>query len=591
MPWLALSITPAADERVNGTLGWLRPDAETIADIHDIPLPESLKTMDGQSSWASDGIGVYNCGGFIQNAIVTKNLQAWPLGMRAPGELPDVALSAGPGITANVICYIRGFDDLTGERTPLSGASGTLAAANQSITYSNLDDVILDPRWTHLEGWESRDGSLPRFVWRRQIGVITVTHALALGSLGEAETSEWEKPPRCRFNAMWHERLVMAGDDQNPTTIYFMAIGFPERWEGLSLNMKSRQRIVGLAEINGRLLVFASTVTEAVSGWTEDDLRIDIVQPHLGLVSHFSLVQTDSYLWIMTQEQPFLSDGSSWFPMGKDIKTKYAADFKANRRLFERMFVDHHPQEHIIRWYIETSTDYRPEDGFVWMVADYEPTLPLEGGGLEQPRWTYDLDNVASACAALAAVPAGRRQDPLQGQRGSGAIVRPLVDGEDGDGTVIVEILTGALQFGKLGGPTDHALHMQDISFILRSELDPWRLRIYSGDIECVSLPFLADFGAGIVDQGFTPAYDLVVDESAIAPVVDVSDPDQIVTTYTQSEWTHHFGGLTNVVGRAFKVRISAENPRDLHLAGLMILSKIGMSDRQPARVTVESVG
>jgi hypothetical protein len=278
-------------------------------------------------------------------------------------------------------------------------------------------------------------------------------------------------------------------------------------------------------------------------------------------------------------------------PMGKDIKAKYAKDFKANRKLFEHMFADHHPEEHLVRFYIGTSTDYREQDGFVWMVMDYEPTLPLEGGGLEQPRWTYDFDFEETACAALMAVPAGRRQDPIQGRRVDGRMMRPISGDEEGDEQIIVEILTGALQFGKLGGPPDHALRIEDISMIVKSELTEWLLRVYSGDIECVTLPFLSDTGdLSIVDHGYTPTFSKTVPASAIAPTV-VDDGSTITTTYVQPEWTHHFGGIQRTVGRAFKVRITVDTPDDFHFSGLMLLYKLGQSNRQPANVTVQSIG
>lgn len=631
MPWLSSEFAPTvalAEDEVpfggTGTLRWRRPDATTIADTHKIVIPENLHTVDQQSSWASDGNGAYCLGGFTDNAVVTRHWMLWPLGIRAPNELPDVALAAGPGITANVICYLRWYDALTGERSPLSGASATLAAVNQSIAYSNLDDQDAPDRATHIEAWESRDGGLPRLVFRRQIGVVTVTHAKALGDLGEAETSTWTKPPRCRYGVFWHDRYVMAGDDQNPTRIYFMGIGFPERWEGLFLDMKSRQAIVGIAEINGRLLVFGAKVTEAVSGWTEDDLRIDIVQPDIGLISHFSVAHVHTYIFLLTEEQPFMSDGSSWFPMGEDIKPTYVADFKSRRKVFQQTFVDHHPDEHIIRWYLSNGRgmrDYQEDavgldaaSGFVWLCADYEPCLPQEGGAFGQPRWTYDFQLNGRACAALLAVPGGTRRDPFSGGLSNGAIYRDggrerdlaapsedhgKDDDDDGDATLdnIMDILTGALQFDRLGGTNMKGVRAEALSLIFnqggtiyddndveQTKHDlPWTLRLYAGELKCAAPPFKDNLSFAASDATAQP----VAKFTHNAPGADLpvlQDPDTDEFYRLEPVYTHHFDSIPSVIGRVIKMRLTMKNPQQAEFSGFSMIATQATATREKYR-------
>lgn len=577
MPWISLSVTPGALFGNTGAMEYFRPDAPSqIPVTRRVTLPDSLKIMASQSCWASDGESAYNFGGFTQNAVFTKAWQLWPLGMRAPDNVPDVVLSAGPGITSSVVCYLRGYDDKSNQRSPLSGPSATLAAANQTITYQNLGSVSLDPRWTHLEGWESRDGLLPRFVWRRQIGVATVVHGKAFGDLGEADVVTFEKPPRCRFGVFWHGRLALAGDDENPTRIYFMEIGQPEEYSGLFLDMKSRQPIVGLYQINGRLLVFGPTVTEGCSGWTEDDLKIDIVQPHLGLVSHFGLVEVDTWLFIPTQEQVFMTDGASWFPMGMAVKTTWARDFKANRAVFEAMWAEHHPDEHVVRWYVNTAASEieQPvaENGtFVYWVADYETALPLEGGTMGQPRWTYDTHKWPPRCFALLAVPGARRADPFNGTT-DGSIMRIAPDGIDTDAQKRdandLEIISGA-ELHNLGGDNVHGARLVEITAFMRSELRDWVFNIYSGDIECIVFPLSTAFLNPAV-----PAFTRDIDASA--------------STGLEPVWTHHFGEV-NAVGRAFILHILVPDAVDVHFAGWVAAPLTPATvNRQPGRVPIE---
>lgn len=593
MPWISIAITPGATVGVEGQLQWFRPDATSAADAHLVPAPTGMNVVGEKSTWATDGVSALNTNGYTVNALLTKHWQLWPLGMRAPDNVPDVVLAAGPGITSEVICYLRGFDAKTDEVSPLSAPSLTLSAANQSITYQNLGsvDVSNQPRWTHLEGWESRDGGLPRFVWRRQIGVTTVTHAKSLGELGEAETTTWTKPPRCRYGVVWHGRYVLAGNDQNPTTIYLMEIGFPERWAGLTLSTKTRQPIVGLKEINGRLLIFCPFATEVVSGWTEDDLRIDIQQPAIGCLSHHGLVETDGYLWIPTQEQPYLTDGSSWFPMGGDMRLVWAEDCKNNRAAYESMYADHLPDEHVVRFYVREATSdilsIASAQNTFW-VADYETTLPSEGGSMGQPRWSYDVYGESRSCAALMALPRGRRRDALQGSSFNGAVFMDSVGTAHGwdeasvgnvadpgeNYSKIVELVTGALQFDNIGGPPDHSIKLQEATVIMRSELTAWTFQIFSGDVECFLVPNVtAD------DNGYLPAFQKTVPASLIPPTITAS---------TQPEWTHYFGSLPKVAGRAFTVRILATNPEDIRIGGLALLHELGLSTRQPGRVPAE---
>lgn len=564
MVWVGINSAPGANHGQVGRLARFSPEAALATDYKQIALPSGVNVVDMQSSWTTYGELAVNCGGFTDNLILTRHWQAWRLGMRPPNNVPDVVLAAGPGITANVICYLRGYDRLTEERSPLSAASATLAAANQKITYQNLDLVELDTRWTHLEGWESRDGGLPRFVWRRQIGVVTVTHAKALGDLGEAETSDWTKPPRCRYAAVFHDRLCMAGDDDNPDTVYIMEIGAPERWAGFTLRTRSGQPVVGLAEINGVLLVGCPSVIERISGWTEDDLKIEIVQHSIGLVSHHSFVQTHGWLWMVSQSQPFITDGISWFPMGLDIKPYWAAEYRTHRAAYERMWAEHHEDEHVVRWYVGDITDV--QGAFCYWVADYESVFPQEGGSLGQPAWSIDAYGYPKSCGARLAVPGSRRRDVYTGGE-YGMIWREAQDIDHDTGRTGVNYdkpltaVSGAQSYGQLGGDERHALQLDRVDTIVRAELNAWEFSIFSGDVEAYQTDITPPSG---------PAF----------------GPLEVVASATeaqQPEWTHAFGDLANVSGFAFVYRIHAARPRQMRFAGIVAYwSTPGSGHRQP---------
>jgi hypothetical protein len=277
--------------------------------------------------------------------------------------------------------------------------------------------------------------------------------------------------------------------------------------------------------------------------------------------------------------------------MGEDIKTKWASDFRANRKTWQKMWADHHPDEHIVRFYVGTATSdvsVDPLPKYTFWVADYETTLPSQGGGLQQPRWAYDVYTKPRNCAALCAIPGGRRREPLIGGGATdigngGTIYRdgdPLgqTDGEDTDGDNVLDMVTGSMQFDSLGGDVAHAMRMEELSVILRSEFTNWVLRIYSGDVECYVPP---DVLSG-TDSGGTPAYSKTVAFTR----EEIITPDG--TIVKQPEWTHHFGGLPRVVGRAFVIRITCNNPNDLRFAGLVPAWKLGTTNRQPRGIQSE---
>src|SRR6185436_5587086 len=106
---------------------------------------------------------------------------------------------------------------------------------------------------------------------------------------------------------------VLAGDDEHPDTLYLSLIDDYEKYSTLSLRTKSGQPIVGLLEIGGTLLVICPRAIEIVTGWTEDDLAIDIHQHGFGGISGHCTAKFHNYAMLWSNLGPYLTDGSGWW--------------------------------------------------------------------------------------------------------------------------------------------------------------------------------------------------------------------------------------------------------------------------------------
>lgn len=109
-----------------------------IAETKDrIFLPPGVATSGKRPSGANYGNRQYLVGGHSQNLVIDEDLRAWRQSMPAPNTMPSVSVGAG---TTNQIAYLRFFDEVTGERSPLS--DGKVLTGNTTRTWSNLPTQV-----------------------------------------------------------------------------------------------------------------------------------------------------------------------------------------------------------------------------------------------------------------------------------------------------------------------------------------------------------------------------------------------------------------------------------------------------------------
>lgn len=532
-------------------MNWWGPVQIGATLFHPMVIPPAVSRVDAKGSFATGDRHCYMAGNFTESLVLTDDYRLWTQGIPAPTAVPTVSLS-GTGITANLICYLRWYDEDSGEWSALSAPSSTLVAANQGVLWGSFP-VPPSARVTHISGWRSVDGGLPRLVWTRQIGVVSVQESTALGDLGEAAVDEFELFPRCRFNVIWHERQVMAGDDEHPDTIYLSLIGDFEKFGFLTLKTKSGQAITGLLEVGGTLIVECRRAMEVVTGWTEDDLSIDIVQHGFGGVGHHAATKFHNYAMVWSNLGPYLTDGSGWWPMYKEIKTKWAEEYELRRTAYDLSFAAHDPVTGTVMLHVGPHSDVvisalpggleivHPD---TFWLADYSSVIPDVGGGYAQPFWGYDLaDDLVFASAVPLTVPSGRRSDLYYGGC-DGRIYRadPMsLSGAEGVSPGLARLRTGAMFFSDDGGDIAQGKKFVWIDMFVESEVDEWVLNLYGGD-----------------EHAF-PAVDLT-SNPAVVPSYTATVPgsEEVVGAIRfQAKTTHPFNLVGNrVIGRALVVEV-----------------------------------
>lgn len=565
IPWIARTQLPGSSFGSLGLTVWFRPDAPSlIGGFHTLTPPPGVVPIDTPVSWANyRGESLLETGGSSENMVVTGDFGYWKQGIRPPVNPPTGTLG-GAGWTASLIAAFTWYDEKTAEHSALSESSVIFAAANQALTITNANIVPTNPRVTHIGIWLSVDGNLFRLAALRQIGVAgSITLPSTIGELGEAFVEDFDVFPRCKFNVIWHDRQVMAGDDQNPNIIYFSLIGLPERRALFSIPTKSGQPVTGLFVVNDQLIVGCPFASERVSGYTEDDLGIEIAQPQIGLLSNGGVQVIHGYAWVPTHLGWYVTDGAAWYFMSLDIDSVFIREYEAHRFNYEGMWSVHDPNTRVYVAGVGTHTDTAEAD--TRWIADYKPTIPLAGGGMQQPNWMYDTSARPYYCGAALALPRSRRADVFFGGP-DGFIYKQdsTLNNDDSADTNLktMHIISATEYMGDCGGDLAHGKEVTDVQFYLRAEFSAWEGRIHAGDAE----PYpqaIPSFDTGIIPASFA----------------EILTPDNVLHTM-QPEWTHRFP-TPQLVGQGFQFEllVPSADP-DVEFAGYDLNWHDGPYDR-----------
>lgn len=229
-------------------------------------------------------------------------------------------------------------------------------------------------RASHLEGWVSVSGSLPRFVWRARIGTPgPIVESIATLALGEALVDSYEPMPTGAFSVIFNDRQVVAGVPGHLDSVYLSDVGFLERHAGLVLRTDFGEPIVGLFCYGTYVVVLAATddgeSSYRLQGYTDEDYELRTLAAKSGGIGHHGNREIPGEIVVVPSSQGMQLFNGAFHPAMPTRETEWLEDCGANIAAFEGGFAAVNPRN---KTYLFAPYVHRIE------VASEEvpPTLP-----------------------------------------------------------------------------------------------------------------------------------------------------------------------------------------------------------------------
>ena len=507
MPAIVITQQAGATFGGSGKAFRVSSDLDVLTDYpadfaREFALPAGVNTVNQKPSFATyngDGISrMYIVGGHTDNLVLTENFALLRQGILPPinpivtgtgsGISVGVAASTGTGITANSIYYLSFWDNVHQRRSPLSGGSPTLTLANKDVLGTNLPITCDDASVTHIEVWRSDNGDTPRWVLRRTLGATGFHDTIPTLELGEAFDTDFLKFPRCRYNAIWHDRQAMAGDDRYPDRLYFSVLNQPERYSNFYLRTRKGEAIVALCVVRDNLVVFCARSSYVVTGYTEDDIQMNILEPDIGCITHHGIVLVHGWAFIPTHLGFYVCTGSSLHWISQDFHHTWLNEYAANRDAYEAGWGVNDLNEHVVKFYVGTTAastvDKILNGRYAYWIFDYADLTSESTGNFTKPNLSFDVKDRADAAVAMIALPGARRSDLWVG--GSDGVLRTEDSGDlddDGDAFDKTAIVRSRHEYPNgPGGDESDASCFPELWMYAQSEDAPYDINLYTGD-------------------------------------------------------------------------------------------------------------
>lgn len=423
--WLASSLTPETDPDlpVVGRLNVL----DESGSFEAIAPPDNCVTLYDRPSYATWVRGSYTrtyiFGGNSANLVFTEHKKLLRLSIAAPtnpivsgsGTGNEIGITTtGTGLTGNYIFAIRWRDSIHGRRSPLSAPSPTLALVNQNVALNNLPlgPTPTDSGVDVLEVWASQDGGLFRHLASRDIGATSITIYETVA--GEAETSDLQAFPLCKYGRIYHDQLVMAGDARHPDRVYFSIIGSPEEYEGLWIATRNGEPVIGLYVIRDILIVQCHNSHYYVQGFDASDITMNTLEPFIGGLGHHTVVLLDRYAIFPARTGWYLCNGTSITLISQKFSITWAEEehwIKYNTGPGQDGWCMHDIEDKLIKYKaprgsvlsprlgLQSVNGYTAQNNIIW-VLDYSGLVDSNGGielMFDTADGTAELEPTASA--------------------------------------------------------------------------------------------------------------------------------------------------------------------------------------------------
>lgn len=195
-------------------------------------------------------------------------------------------------------------------------------------------------------------------------------------------------PPPCRYLAAYNSQLILTGDEQSPTTVYFSMAESPEYVPRATHNFNLPVAATGAGQTAEILACFGGTrVFAAVGDLAGFNFRIDFIADQIGCTSHASIQRIDeAILAFQSAKGPYMMyGGRQLVPMG----SKSAPDGTKVSRL-EPFFTQRYAPGSIQPNFGRALSAILPQDRLYVLYIPFENPAQPTFETNQSVLWVYD---------------------------------------------------------------------------------------------------------------------------------------------------------------------------------------------------------
>jgi len=416
-------------------------------------------------------------------------------GIAPPDAAPGLTSAVGGALVGNHIGYIA-FRHKDGgtiiHESNLSPGSATLTLTGTEQRVWALPGAAPESRVTHVVLFASVDGALPKEVVELGISITSYTENTATGALGDPPPVDSDSnlkqargvPPSTRFVVKYHHRAWYSGDPSHPARWWYSELHEFESVGSLNyVEHLETETVVGGGAAGDHIVSFGQTVSYAIQGWDETDLRIYKLSPSIGLTSHFGIVNINEILWFPSELGVYVYiPGAGFRPlMHRDLQSNWRDAYAAEPAAFEDCAAADDRGQRLFKLLVP----YPVAPKARYYVAHYQSFDPSVGEGASFPDWTFDLrDRDDYALGNLR--PFGKRRTDLHVGSGDGYIrLENLQANDDDDGDTYQKLMEfdGPHYLPTLQvGDDNEGSEFNELTLFLVSETSDWTIEGRAGD-------------------------------------------------------------------------------------------------------------
>jgi hypothetical protein len=461
--------------------------------LASVDIPAAVSTLPVAPSFATHRRRIYIAGMFSNLLVFAEDEKAYKAGIEAPTSAPTVVAGTGTVVDA-CLCYIsfvQKIEALDVAESNLSPAT-ILDLDGEGRTWT-LPTSTLDPHVTHIRGYVSANGDLPRRAFEVTVGTPEFTEDVQTSTLalhpayynnGSDEVDDNGVPPYGKYIKIFNKRLFLAGDPQHPYRVWYSELDRPTAFGPDSFfDTRDKKAVTGLGINGGKLIVFCASSTHVLQGWTDGsegfapDMRLDPIMDGIGCISHHSIVDINNRLWYAAADGVRVYDGGFTYMM-KDLRsywaTNYAADVASYR---QAVAVDDKINHCYVLLIPQTS------GGAFHYVGNYLDTDPAVGGSGLQPAWSVDTKARTEYTVGSLVDENGIQHWYSGGSDGYVRLNDVATDADDdGDSDAkLIDIITKHYVYGQPGLTVDEGKSLTRFFTQIESESQGHTVSVYAG--------------------------------------------------------------------------------------------------------------